>query len=576
MNDRYVVTALAVALCAAVLSPAYGYSAEVRERMMVRNLAPVQLDDSLKPVVARDAAAGAGIFEYSEGPMGFGWPMIAAGRSGLPYNVAMLDSSGSLLSRTRIPLWGSWDPVFDVAGPGTQPMFETHNIASSKDSEKVCITWVRTDTSPMPGYYRLSTDAGATWGPIQELDRPPAYGGDTATSFHVSSLYPFYDDRSRLHVVAAVHPIVHDTAFIMPAEIWHWCQDNSPAWSRVHRAGCAPEHLLAPVGYNALYADRPNGFARAGDHLFLTWEQFDSANVDPQTNLLRANIYVCSGDGHGNWGDSCLVSERPNSCRFPYAVELPTSESTLVTYEMDQVAGFCVLGQGPATNNPIVARTVTFPVSGMRLGWADTIGGTTYDLQCCGAVHRTACLAPGYGVHASWMGSTDTSGLYPDLNMRYNFYDFVTRNWNWTDPDYMQSGVNVFMRKTALGSLDVNPTTGAAVISGCTYPPLPHVAVEEPTRPGARPATPWSWFLAISPNPVMGRADIRYDVVRRTEVRLGLYDASGRLVKDLASGEAKPGRYETEIRTAALAPGVYFVCLDTPGFRDVKKAVVAR
>jgi hypothetical protein len=552
MNGRFVVMALAVALCAAVLSPVlasaapvrqYGYSAEVRERMMVRNLAPTQLDDSVRPVVARDAAAGAGIFDYSLGPMGYGWPLIAAGNDSLPYNIAMLDSSGSLLSRTRMPTWGNWDSVFGVAGSGNQPMFETHNIASSEDGNKVCITWVRTDTSPMPGYYRLSSDAGATWGPIQELERPPAYGGDTLTSFHVSSLYPFYDDSNRLHVMAAVHPVVHDTAFIMPAGIWHWCPDWSPNWMLIRRAGCDPEHLAASVGYNALYACRPSGMWFKEQRVVLAvWEQFDSVNVEPLTTLLRAGIHFCSFDEQGISDTMCIAQPGSCSCRFPAVAAYRSGsewDTAFVQYEIDQVAGFYPLGQGACTNNPIAVRRVPLYMPS-HLGQLDTIGGTTYDLQTCGPAHPMLSCAPEYGVHASWMYSEDTTGSFPDLNARYNYYDFSSWTWNWIDPDYMQSGVNVFPYRAGAGSLDAEPATGVAVISACAPPILPHVAAEERPKPQA---------ASLKPAATLVRGVLRLPISPFT-LHTSLFDMTGRQVMAL-----QPGANDV----SGLAPGLYFV-----------------
>jgi hypothetical protein len=37
-----------------------------------------------------------------------------------------------------------------------------------------------------------------------------------------------------------------------------------------------------------------------------------------------------------------------------------------------------------------------------------------------------------------------------------------------------------------------------------------------------------------------------------------------------------PGRYEVRLPSGVLPAGIYFLRLDTPGFRSVKKAVVAR
>jgi len=538
MSRRLTVLAVAAVLGAATPSPVLGYSAEVRERMVVRNLAPPRLDDSLRPVLARDAAPGAGIFEYGEGPVGYGWPLVAAGLDSIAYNIAVLDSGGGLLSRTRISAWPLWDSVTAVADSGNQPMYETHNIASSHVSNKICITWVRSDTSPMLAYYSISSDGGATWDSVKQLGQPAAYGGDTLTSFHVSSLYPFYDADDRLSVVAAVHPIVHDTSYIMPAGIWHWCPDNNPSWRLLRRAGCAPENLGAPVGYNALYACRPSGCGISGSISLVAWEQSDSANVDPRTNLLRAGIHLCAFEDGGAYLETLRMTEPgPYSCRFPVP-DMGGSETAFVVYEIDEVAGFSPLGQGPCTQNPVLCRQVTFPMR-IDLGDLDTIGGTTYDLQACGPMRTLVRVSPGNGVHAAWMCSQDTTGAFPDLNMRYNFYDCWNHLWNWADFDFMQSGVNVFPYRTGLGCMDVD-TSGVAVISACTPPPLPQVAVEESHGPQAPCSRPTSSIV---------RGVLRMPSSLLTP-NCSLLAIDGRKVLDLHPGA-------NDVR--ALAPGVYFL-----------------
>jgi hypothetical protein len=103
---------------------------------------------------------------------------------------------------------------------------------------------------------------------------------------------------------------------------------------------------------------------------------------------------------------------------------------------------------------------------------------------------------------------------------------------------------------------------------------------------------PLQWSLSVSPNPARGAFTVRYDVPGKwgqsqplrgqTEVQspfsvsLGVYDAGGRLVRSLSGGDVSPGRYEARVPSGVLPAGIYFLRLDTPGFRDVKKAVVAR
>jgi len=64
MTSRFTNSVVAAVLGLAILAPAFGYNADVRERMMVRNIAFGLPDDSTRPVVAVDFQPGAGIFSY--------------------------------------------------------------------------------------------------------------------------------------------------------------------------------------------------------------------------------------------------------------------------------------------------------------------------------------------------------------------------------------------------------------------------------------------------------------------------------------------------------------------------------
>jgi hypothetical protein len=87
---------------------------------------------------------------------------------------------------------------------------------------------------------------------------------------------------------------------------------------------------------------------------------------------------------------------------------------------------------------------------------------------------------------------------------------------------------------------------------------------------------PLPWSLSVSPNPARGAFSVCYGVPRQSRVSVGVYDAGGRLVRSLCDGDVAPGRYEVRLPFGVLPAGIYFLRLDTPGFRVVKKAVVAR
>ena len=86
---------------------------------------------------------------------------------------------------------------------------------------------------------------------------------------------------------------------------------------------------------------------------------------------------------------------------------------------------------------------------------------------------------------------------------------------------------------------------------------------------------------ACRPNPFRDRTQINYALPTAGNVSLRVYDVTGRTVRTLANGHQKAGSYSVswdskDSRGHQVARGVYFYRLDTPGFRSVKKAVVAR
>ncbi len=325
----------------------------------------------IHPDVARDLAPGAGTFEYCTGlPVmdAYLWPFISVGQNSTIHCVCIDDASRNMIHYSRIADWCNWDSARGMAAPQPDPDFPCHNIAASDVSHKVVLTWTFSGGSPDPGFYRESFDGGTTWEFPTELPWPPAYGGDTATSFHITSLFPYYDRQDRLHIVTGVMPYVGGHGFILPADIWHWCPDNTPNWVRIHRAECDPAHLQAQVGYNAIYACRPTIGEDSRGRLHVAWEQFDSSNVEPgPPPLLRADIFYShdNSDNGQTWVPGVKITERnTTSHRFPCIIDYLSGDTVYIAYMIDLHAGFFVQGGGPVTNNPIVVHKL--PLMGIE------------------------------------------------------------------------------------------------------------------------------------------------------------------------------------------------------------------
>jgi len=88
-------------------------------------------------------------------------------------------------------------------------------------------------------------------------------------------------------------------------------------------------------------------------------------------------------------------------------------------------------------------------------------------------------------------------------------------------------------------------------------------------------------LVGCSPNPFAANTRVAYQLAQPSQVGLAVYDAAGRLVRTLASGNRPAGSFTAvwdgrDERGKTLPGGIYLCRLDLPGFREIKKVVVAR
>ena len=69
--------------------------------------------------------------------------------------------------------------------------------------------------------------------------------------------------------------------------------------------------------------------------------------------------------------------------------------------------------------------------------------------------------------------------------------------------------------------------------------------------------------LSLYPNPSVRKSVLNYTLEHAGDVRIGLYDASGRQIEVLERGYQNAGFYTLDINTAEFANGTYFVVLET-------------
>ena len=83
-------------------------------------------------------------------------------------------------------------------------------------------------------------------------------------------------------------------------------------------------------------------------------------------------------------------------------------------------------------------------------------------------------------------------------------------------------------------------------------------------------------FSAVVPNPARDRAELVYALAQGGDVRLGLYDGAGRLVRELAGGVQSSGEHRVIVDVSDLAAGVYHCRLSTAGVELARTVVVVK
>jgi len=523
----------------------------------------------LVPILARDADVGCGIFDYYDSAGAVcQWPAMAVDGDGVIHVFAMTAAYDLMYSHVAGDNWSEW--LADFPSPG----FPTHNLAASKISNKVCATWTTAFNTlgQESGYVRESPDGGETWYDPALLEFPPAFSGDTLPTFYITGLFPFYDADDRLNIVADVSPCVNDTHFILPVEMWHYCPDNNPHWNRIHRAGCDPENLQASPGYNALYACRPSMGEDDYGNLFVAWEQFDSANVEPATSRLRADIWASgSTDGGLTWSTaSRLTTSDTVSCRFPSIGDrLWPGDSLAVRYEIDLCAGFFVQSEGPGTYNPVVVQKVpadSIMQRGSYLGRLKTPNGGEF-LSTGDTCVINWAVTPKDFDHGVLSLSTDGGNTFPTVI-----------NASIPPAETMESWYPVPQLSCSLCRMkfEAKDSLGTTLVSDESYRNfrIDSVFVGVSDNPPAAVR-----LLGASPSPFGRATEIRYELGRAGPATLTVRDVSGRTVRGLASGSQPAGFHSVawdgkDDRGHALPAGVYFCTLSAESQRFSRKVVL--
>jgi len=78
------------------------------------------------------------------------------------------------------------------------------------------------------------------------------------------------------------------------------------------------------------------------------------------------------------------------------------------------------------------------------------------------------------------------------------------------------------------------------------------------------------------PNPFNPSTSIKFDIPDLTNVKLSVFDITGRELAVLVNEQLQPGSYDYKWNASQLASGIYFYKLQTNGFSQVKKMMLVK
>jgi hypothetical protein len=92
---------------------------------------------------------------------------------------------------------------------------------------------------------------------------------------------------------------------------------------------------------------------------------------------------------------------------------------------------------------------------------------------------------------------------------------------------------------------------------------------------------PATGFLGISPNPLTGQGVLRYSLAVPADVRLDIYDVTGRLVQNIAAGRESEGPHAvvwdgTDLQGRRVSSGVYLYTFQAGAHRATGRMMVVR
>ncbi len=82
--------------------------------------------------------------------------------------------------------------------------------------------------------------------------------------------------------------------------------------------------------------------------------------------------------------------------------------------------------------------------------------------------------------------------------------------------------------------------------------------------------------LSIYPNPSTGEFTIKYDVAKRSDIQIDIFDIKGAHIKSVVDANQYSGKYQIPVNLSELQPGIYFVNLIKDAEKFTEKVVIEK
>lgn len=279
---------------------------------------------------------------------------------------------------------------------------------------------------------------------------------------------------------------------------------------------------------------------------------------------MEAQVNEYFGGTVGVAGDAVLVGA-PNEDGpetegrgAVYVFEKPGDAWTQTTKVTAPVAGperFGALLAAETGKAVVGSRTAVYPLDREAGGWTVGTSLLTEDKPYAVARNGDRILTVDVGAEEGTTGH-----LFTRSGMRWSGSAFVVPRFT--------------VGRDELGSLtDQQAFVGVPTTEGgevLVYD-LSQLVDGEPAAGG-----PSALALSTAPNPVAGRTTIRFETPRAGHVRLTAYDVLGREVARIAEGARPAAAQAVEFDASRLAPGLYFLRLETEGEAVTQRLTVVR